>query len=384
MAVVRKWTFLLVLTVAFANVVACSKQTSPTDQGTQVGGGGVTPKSTVDQVNAALDQALQLASEQGVTKNIFVQFWSDKGSKSKTSSISEPVHVFPAYAEAATPDKQFDNKFALALTQNRITRRAQGDCPHPSYELDADASVSQLNYQADICFSIGNLTATAPSDLLKQVLALVLHEATHMGGADEAEARAWQTEFIDYFGTRIGDISENIKDTTLAGITKAHLYVASAQDHFNQDSADQRIAGDLAAMSAVLEHLPYWNDPIAIKLKLNPPHPELIEKYTDVVASTVNDVRMHFEGYHGGWKLESWHPVDMPGLSSAALAAANQEAITRYNKAIDHIYDMFLSVTELNYTSTTSDPPTNHGIKVFKTISIPVYTDWNFLPKKDN
>src|SRR6185312_9633793 len=94
-----------------------------------------------------------------------------------------------------------------ALKENKLTRLSSGDCLNTATERHKEASVSAFDLNAVICFSIGDLTRIPPSGLLREVLSLALHEATHMGGADENEAIAWQEEFSAYFGSRFGDLS---------------------------------------------------------------------------------------------------------------------------------------------------------------------------------
>lgn len=183
-----------------------------------------------------------------------------------------------------------------------------------------------------------NLTRIPPSDLLREVLALVVHEVTHMGGADEPEAKAWQQEFSDYFGQRFGDISDDITGPTFQKLQEARRYLAKAQRHYDHDSTDERISGDLGTMAGVLESLPYFNDPIAIKLKMNPPHPELIGPYTEAVSAIIASVKVNFQDCTPSGKPipsspdASWIKICANNL---ALAQKYASAISDYSKDID-------------------------------------------------
>lgn len=348
-------TLCQILVLIASIMLGCSRSEQ---MGGQVTGGGSVTKSTTEQVNAALDQALQLAEESDVKQSVLVEFWLSSGSKSKTPAINQPLHVFPNFKlSTSSTQARFENKFVKALKENTITRLPKGDCPHPSYEESADASVSQLSYQAKLCFSIGNLQRIPPASLLREILSLVVHEVDHMGGADEPEAKAWQQEFAKYFADRFGDITADIKIPTFEKITEAHLYVSQAQEHYNQNPTDPRIAGDFGTMAGILEGLPFFRDALAIKLKMNPPRPELIGDYTEAVVELLDSVKANFQTYNPPQMRAFSAGLDQVGnlTDKAALAQKNLSAISEYSKDIDRIYDSFLAFSELNYHSMSAD-----------------------------
>jgi hypothetical protein len=179
---------------------------------------------------------------------------------------------------------RFVNKFIQALRENKIVRLPKGDCPHPTEETTADASVSEHTYKATICFSVGNLTQKSPSSILQEVLGLLLHEVTHMGGAEESEARIWQDEFLDYFTRRFGNVlADTITRQTLTTITQAYALMFRAQGFAQSDINDRHILPDVTAAVERISDLPDAGDELALELKINPPHPELIENYVRAV-----------------------------------------------------------------------------------------------------
>src|SRR5262249_12027 len=158
--------------------------------------------------------------------------------------------------------------FLRAMKQNRVNRLASGDCPQSIPGKHADASVSAFNVSATVCFSIGNLTRISPPVLLREILSLMLHEASHMGGADETEAIAWQEAFSSYFGKRFGEVpSESVSTDTFKGLSQMRSHLARAQRLASNDPKNTRISGLLGTIAEELESLPYYNDSLAITLK---------------------------------------------------------------------------------------------------------------------
>lgn len=241
---------ILLLGISIFAAVCCTKKDGPKNQGTQDTGGGSAQYSTPDQVRGALDRALKLATDIDQQKNVFAQFWIDWGRKSKNDFIKKPIHLFPDMGEVshsmnlrgAEFTTRFKSPFLEALIRNRFDRKEKGDCLTTSSGEHKDASVSALNINADICFSIGNLTRVPPSSLLREVLSLLLHEATHLAGAEEAEAKVWQTEFSTYFGSRFGDLTADTATAeTLKALSSAKILLARAQSFAEADAKNPRI-----------------------------------------------------------------------------------------------------------------------------------------------
>jgi hypothetical protein len=262
--------------------------------GGQDPGGGSAFSSSVDEVNAALDHAIKIASEEDLRDNLVMQFWNDKGRTSSFAEIKHPLHLFPKMVDVIN----FSSPQLIAMSKNKLIRLPKGDCPHPASEQDADASVTSHSLDATICFSIGNLRRIAPPLLLREILSLVIHEATHMGGADEAEAQLWQREFYAYFGDRLGDLSsDDITVPTLKMISEAKGLMEKAHARFAVDPNDKRIFGIIGEVGDKMKDLPRHEDTFALKLKLNPSHPELIENYQAAIYVMTAQIDMQFTKY---------------------------------------------------------------------------------------
>lgn len=306
-------------------LIGCSQQNKPggndnpfAAKGAQSSGGGATIKSSPDQVNAALDRALKLATEPDPRKNIFVQFWTDSGRNNQRSYIKNPASVFPDMAASIAAGKSyrplpapgfptiglqpedltalFKSPFLEALKHNKITRLESGDCLLVGTE-HKDASVSKFDVDAELCFSIGNLQYLPPSSLLRETLALVLHESVHLSGnKDEEQAKAWQTEFSAYFGARFGDVTtDNVSARTLKKIGAAKILISRALEIANGDPKKPMIYNLVGKLSLELNSLPYFLDPLALELKTSPSHTELISNYSNAVLAAIEKIQTSFD-----------------------------------------------------------------------------------------
>lgn len=304
----RHLIFCLAVTLAFV-IDGCAKSNSSVSKnskdsvsadGGQDSGGGSVAYSTYDQVNSTLDTAINLAGERDASKNIVVQFWRSKGQNSESSSISVPKNIFPFnYSPVQIIEndpKMFESPALHALLLNRITRLRAGDCLNSKDQAHKDASVSQLSLKGEICFSIGNLMRIPPSALLREVLSLVIHEAAHLGGADEAVAVEWQNEFSSYFGARFGDISrDTVTDKSLETLAEAQILLARAQDMAKSNPGNPKIFEVVGRFRSEVESLPDFQDPLALQLKVNPPHPTLIDNYSKAVFVLLQNIEDQFE-----------------------------------------------------------------------------------------
>lgn len=272
--------------------------------GTQDGGGGSAFSSSAENVNAALDRAIQLASEPDARKNIFVQFWVERGRKSPHPGLQKPIHLFPFVPELGAndipdlerePDK-YQSPYLLALAQNKLTRLSSGDCLKSTQGIHKDASVTALHINADICFSIGNLTRISPSTLLREILSLAVHEAAHLGGAEEPEALEWQKDFYKYFGERFGEISGNkTYEMTLRGIEEARVLISRAEELAVLKPDNPNIFEIVGKFIGKLSSLPDFQDPLALELKLRPDRPTLIPTYSTSVSALIQKARLFFD-----------------------------------------------------------------------------------------
>jgi len=295
--VVRRLSLPLILIFLAQGSISCSR---PHADGTQHTGGGVTLSSKVEDVEAALDLAIRLATDTDEQKNIFVQFWKTKGQGGDFTSKASATHLFPDIQSGVIEQAgKFSSPSLQAFKHNTITRLVSGDCPQAIPGKHADASVSDLSSSATICFSVGNLSRLSPSVLLREILSLVLHEASHMGGAQEPEAIAWQEAFSAYFGERFGEVDiDTVSPNTFKGLSEIRVILARAEAMAESDPKNPHIFAIVGKMAEKIASLPNFDDPLALELKTHPAHPELIDNYSNAVKALIAKIEDLFESQH--------------------------------------------------------------------------------------
>ena len=156
--------------------------------------------------------------------------------------------------------------------------------------------MSSFTLNADLCFSIGNLTRVPPSTLQRELLSLVLHEATHLGGAGESEAVYWQQEFNTYFGERFGELVSNTEtEKTFKLLGEARTLLTLAQTLADKDPKNPRIFEAVGKIKQNLFLLPDHGDSLALELKLNPTYPDMIPIYSKSVMALIGQISFRFE-----------------------------------------------------------------------------------------
>lgn len=367
--------FSLLLTVI--SLLGCSRQDkgnpspAPTvAQGTEDAGGGSITKSSPEQVHAALDLALALASEPVAQKNIFVQFWTDWGRNSKHEFIAVPEHLFPRMAAELkagrkyTPvelQSKFSSPFFEALKRNTVNRLEKGNCLLVGTD-HKDASVSKFATDADLCFSVGNLQEVPPSALVQEILSLILHEVTHLGGnRDEVKAAKWQTEFSTYFGARFGDLTtDTISVRTKKKIADAKSLLQRAAIFAKNDPRDARLYIKVAKASEIVATIPAFLDPLAIKLKVRPTRPELIDNYANAVLVFLEKAREDFAFQSANLPLviPFFRPATGGGIVPSTIPIDKvvppekvEAAIIELDLSLTLIEQNFLALSDLNAKS---------------------------------
>ncbi len=171
-------------------------------------GGGEAIKSPPSLVKRTIEIAQAVAGENKIDKNMFRQFLIWSMTTVADNQRFDTTVLFPNSGEGLIADlvKLTDSPALSALSSKKIKFLENGDCPRPMTERFADASVSKHNLDAEVCFSVGNLSLISPSDLTRQVMGLLLHEAVHMAGGDEELAIKFQESFNVYFGIRFGEM----------------------------------------------------------------------------------------------------------------------------------------------------------------------------------
>lgn len=336
-------------------VLRCSPK-SPVEpaRGVQVGGGGSGLVSTPAQVNAALDEAIDLVTRPP-QKNIVVQFWIDQGRKNSDSRISRPTHLFPGImqngqiTDLSKNPNAYGSPMLKAIGKNKLIRLTSGDCLNTATEKHKEASVSVFNLSADICFSIGDLARFPPSEILREVLSLALHEAVHMGGGDEGEAVAWQDAFYDYFGTRFGELSAHtVTDPTLQSFLVMGVLLDHAENAAKLNPNDPSIFSRVGKIADEIQKLPYSNDPLAIELKIQPPHPELIDNYSNAVLALAQKITGDFNIQHhdSGAVTES-----LMAVTDAAPSSSIYSSLEEIGRGLEQIKENFLAVISTTSTA---------------------------------
>lgn len=306
----------LILTLTVALAAGCSKK--PADDGGQDGGGGFVNYSTPDEVQHAIDKALELSREPEFTRNIYYYFAShyylnqvnvyprrfpkdklDFFNKILKTLGSEPEECLgPEASQRVTPplrrsgnivntgvnatfckgSEKFRTFLPGLMQADRlhITIKESGDC---GWSLDdhADASVSKAG--TEVCFSIERLRRVPPTSLLREVLALLYHEIFHVVGMGEDDARHAQIEFGRYFDSEFGtgmhdrifNNTEDILNSTLNSRLNLEDSVGDTNKLYNRPATDPIVGMAAADIYRALKSLPMWDNPLAIQIAFDAP-----------------------------------------------------------------------------------------------------------------
>ncbi|MGZ3723159.1 MAG: hypothetical protein ACXVA9_09525 [Bdellovibrionales bacterium] len=314
---------------------SCSHKTDSNKEGGQDGGGGHVARSTPEQVHKVLDQALRLASATDTWSSVFSQWAFDL----ITQIIINPElkktidfeHVFPVSAIVEPPHRgilrtrieNYESPYIHALSTNRIIIKETGDCGSAK-DNHADASVSALQVDADICFSIDNLTRIPTELLLREILALVIHEVSHLGGAEEAEAQQWQNLYRQYYKGRFGDIDpHHAKLKSEEAFQNSLDRVQLALRIQKKTPNDPRVYSLVGQALEALSGLPATDDPILLEITFSPERPWLTNGYLySVVSIKVNTAKAFGLPYPGSHQSPDFDLPDYDGrLTGKALSA---------------------------------------------------------------
>ncbi len=296
------------LSVLFLSACADKRKMPGSSEGGQHGGGGDYEKSTAAEVHAALDLALELASATDYRKNIFAKFYISM----HVSNIDEikspqgiPEHVLFDEVRRELKDKTsfkeiFPFEIGLPLTAfgdpSRVTRLETGRCqapnnPHPS------ASVSEMTLQASICFSIAELRAIPKSALLRQILGLIIHEAAHMRGKNEPDARLHQKDFLKFFErveAEVGNIDVKTRAHKVSTMTNVHLANMRLAVENHNPILFAVYLKDLRRLFTT--GLSFSLDPIRMQLAAKPVRPDLFDDFARALLTVLFETAV-FEDY---------------------------------------------------------------------------------------
>lgn len=318
--------------------VACAPKSGPrqSSEGGQHGGGGDHEKSTVEQVNKALDQALALASATDYRNNIFAKYFIARN-VSYIDEISAHGRVpkfiiFPELRPELVGQEKFREIFFFDITKSplaifgdktRIQRLESGRCKAPD-KSHPTASVSELSMNAQICFSITELRTIPHSALLRQILGLIIHEAVHMMGQKEFEAKSHQADFLKYFETVEAETKNLDVETRAFNVSLIARYylqqmektitpAQTAKDSPPKDGKPAPGENSKIEYSLLLQKLKKLFsdglkislDPVRMQLATNPARPELYDNF----ARALLDVVFESSSLDGKWELSTFTPA---------------------------------------------------------------------------
>ena len=336
-------------------VSACSRTNKSSNLGTLSGtqdiGGGSVKYSTPVQVNEALDKAIDLVTNQDPEENIVVQFWLKKGKHSWSDFIKSPAHLFPKLASLQLSEVNlkdhldlFESPALQAFKHNVIIRKESGNCLTPMDGRHTDASVSGLHINADICFSIENLTRIPPSSLLKEILSLVVHEAAHLGGANEEEASIWQDRFSEYFSDRFGDLTSGaVYSDTFKKLASVEDYLERANRIPKTEGNLIKVYGLVGKMIQALESLPFLEDELALEMHFPKAKKFDIQKYTGRVRYVIGVMKIQFEIQKDEIHVNS---IRWKIPLSFMRAEDIPQKLKKYQNYIDHIDSFFFEIAK--------------------------------------
>lgn len=234
-------------------------------------GGGGTIKSPPALVKRTIELAQAFAGEQSINKSVYRQFLTWNVTASADSQRFNTAVLFPNSGNGLGLDEQLltDSPALKAISKKKIKLIESGDCPRPAAERIADASVSKHNLDGEVCFSVGNLTGVAPSDLSRQVMGLMLHEAVHLAGGDEELATKFQESFNVYFGIRFGEmLGEAYMASVAPQLHEVLLDLAQNNDQIRQQMPIPHIYAVYGRLYGSLTKLNGVSDLSGIRLRL--------------------------------------------------------------------------------------------------------------------
>lgn len=196
---------------------------------------------------------------------------------------------------------QMGEHFLRMIRMSKIDRRESGPCESNGND-HVDASVSAFRPGADLCLSLSSLQRVPPSSLQKEILALLFHEAAHLSGFGEEDARRLQAAFGEYYDYRFGAASRHsLLSRTGAAVKDCDRLIESAQALAQRSPQDSRVQGYMGRLSELLIGLPSWNDTlvlnIAMGVELSEPddnRKRAVNAYSNSVFSLIRDVRKGF------------------------------------------------------------------------------------------
>lgn len=283
-------------------------------------GGGGALKSSPELVKRTIELAQNFAGEHSIGKSIYRQFLTWNLTATADSQRFNTAILFPNSGDGLLSDGQFltESPALRAISQKKIKFLESGDCPRSTTERIVDASVSKHNLDGEVCFSVVNLSRIAPSDLSRQVMGLMLHEAVHLAGGDEELATKFQESFNVYFGIRFGEM---LGEAYLASIApqlhEVLLDFSQNGDQIRQQMPIPHIYGVYGRAYGALVKLNGVYDLSGIRLRLGLRDERVAEEFVSKIESLKDTLGKNFYLSVGQSRAQV--------LSYAELASVNTE-----------------------------------------------------------
>lgn len=244
-------------------------------------GGGRTLTSSPQLVRETIALAQQMASEPTWQKNVF-KLWLKSVRGGEEQIAMNLTLLFPKYSEENfwKHEVYSESPVLSAIAKKKIKLIDEGDCPKPDHEPIADASVSQHNLNGELCFSVGNLTKHSPADLTRQVLALLLHEAVHLGTGDEKQAQLYQNHFDVFFRSQFPSAGESYLLQVAQPLRAALAFDALRSKKMTGPESAFMYAG-FGEVSGALKHIEGILDPLKLQVRLAIKNPHTITKFVE-------------------------------------------------------------------------------------------------------
>lgn len=388
----RKNLWILLLLLGFAACTRDDGSRAPADPGKDLAaqeaggnggggvdsGGGTTNTSTAMEVEEAIRIAFELATVTDWSRNVFVRFWLDEarlpGKFPDSGHTLFPKlklpEAYPSGQKAIEAGKKrdaylknlvekesasFESAVLIAIGSRPPKLLETGDCLSGEH---ADASVSSFDTSATICMSIGNLRKVAPTVLLQEVLSLLLHEATHMGGAKEEEADIWQSRFSEYFNRRFNRHNgRGFTDLTANSLTEIQLLAENAYELQKLHPGDPKIDRWMGQLEQHLISLPFRFDPLALILASHPfpIHKGQVNNYVNAVIALTQKMNRVFDfssrerAQASGdfWDLEPSKPRDPKAMRNSLREISELAKVVADNWFVFNMIEDFPSTCVL-------------------------------------
>jgi hypothetical protein len=288
----------------------------PDRDGGQHGGGGKGQGSAEATVRGVIGMALRMLGETDPRRNPVMRFAMEfqaaenlrlellfpklPSNLLKLAETKNTFNSFETMQEKLEHPENFASPALKAVVNNPRTLKVNGPCPEPENK-DADGSVTELNLSGELCLSVGNFTRLPDDILLASILGVLVHEAVHLAGAEEREAREWQTSFDKYLKIRFASFGlKDIANPITFAVDMGTRCIDEAGQWLNR-APEQALKNvdkvKICAFETIrnLSNIPSYWDPIELQLYIRPAHPEYVYFLSNAIIKTMEDLDRSFD-----------------------------------------------------------------------------------------